>query len=195
MTDRVEDHGPEATAVAGQARSWRTLNDRTRPWDGGWVGVSLAGVGYAARTQLRRRAHALAWLGFRRLRPGLFVRPDNLMGGVSAIRAQLHTFGLDEKAAVFALRDLDPVEDARARRLWPTARLRASYRVARATLDPLLPSEVFPAEDRDRLVETMSRYDRAGRRLWVRFLGRHGVLPQPAGSADRHLCVVAGGRE
>ena len=37
-------------------------------------------------------------------------------------------------------------------------------------LDPLLPTEMAPTQERDRLVETMKHYDKTGRVLWWRYM-------------------------
>ncbi len=58
------------------------------PWRGGWVGVHTAGLERGDRTRLRRRERALQFLGLRALDAHLFVRPDNLKGGVDAVRAE-----------------------------------------------------------------------------------------------------------
>ncbi len=50
-------------------------------------------------------------------------------------------------------------------------------------LDPLLPEPIVPAGERRRLVETMKRYDRLGRRVWKGWLGSDAPAPRdlPAG--------------
>jgi phenylacetic acid degradation operon negative regulatory protein len=127
--------GPGAQAVSRQVASWRDLGARMRPWDGGWLAVHTAGLGRTNRTQLRRRTRALSWLGFRELRPDLAVRPDNLTGGVDAVRTQLRALGLEPDALVFLVAGLDEATDERARRLWPVTRLVAGHRSARLALE------------------------------------------------------------
>ena len=215
--------GPGAEAVSRQVASWRDLGARMRPWDGGWLAVHTAGLGRANRTQLRRRTRALSWLGFRELRPGLVVRPDNLAGGVDAVRTQLRALGLEPDALVFLVSRLDQPTDERARRLWPVTRLVAGQRNARLALerseqrlpalpearamvesfelggnairqlalDPLLPEALLPGRERELLLETMLRYDRAGRACWARFLAGFGVGGRTAG--ETRQTVAAGG--
>jgi phenylacetic acid degradation operon negative regulatory protein len=122
--------GAGASAVGRQIARWRSTEEAHRPWDGGWVGVF--GV-TRARTD-RAGMRALRFLAFRELLPGLHVRPDNLVGGVPAVREQLHGLGLSRDMIVAAVRDLDPAAEARARTLWDVARLRAAYRRTCATL-------------------------------------------------------------
>jgi phenylacetic acid degradation operon negative regulatory protein len=217
--------GPGAHAVSRQVASWRDLDARMRPWDGGWLAVHTAGLGRGNRTQLRRRTRALSWLGFRELRPGLVVRPDNLAGGVDAVRTQLRALGLEPDALVFVVAGFDEATDGRARRLWPVTRLLAGHRSARLVLersdrrlsalpearamvesfelggnairqlalDPLLPDALLPGHERELLLETMRRYDRAGRACWSRFLGGFGVGGRPGTAAEIRQTLAAGG--
>lgn len=127
--------GPRARAVSRQVASWRTLDARLRPWDGGWIGVHTGAARGAGRTRMRRARRALDWLGFRELRPGLALRPDNLADGVGGARERLTALGLDPDAPVFAVRELDAATDHAARRLWPAARLVAGYRTTRRALE------------------------------------------------------------
>lgn len=218
--------GPRAEAVSRRVASWRDLAARMQPWNGGWLGVHTAGLGRGDRTRLRRRTRALDWLGFRELRPGLAVRPDNLAGGVDEVRSQLRALGLEPEAPVFFVGSLDGATDAEARHLWPAARLVAGYRSARLALerserrlaalpesramvesfqlgghgirqlalDPLLPDALLPGRERELLLETMRRYDRAGRACWSRFLGGFGVVPRPGTPAEIRQSVAAGGK-
>ena len=139
--------GPRAQAVSRQVASWRTLDGRRRPWDGGWIGVHTAGWRGAARSRLRPRRRALDWFGFRDLRAGLALRPDNLADGVTGVRERLGALGLDRETPVFRLHDLEASADAAARRLWPVTRMIGGYRTARLGLErserrlPALPEE------------------------------------------------------
>ncbi len=123
--------GPEAGAVHARIRSWRRLEEEYRPWEGCWVAVHLSGAD--ARTRLRRQ-RALHLLGFRPLEPGLELRPDNLRGGVEAVRRDLVALGLDAAAPVFRVDALDPATEARARRLWKADALVQGYRSTVARL-------------------------------------------------------------
>lgn len=125
---------PAAAPVQRHVAGWMAMDERVVTWRGGWVGVHTAGLARADRAGRRRRERALHWLGFRALAPGLFVRPDNLRGGVDAVREELQALGLEAAAPVFAIAQLDPATEARARRLWDTAALRRAYRDAAAAL-------------------------------------------------------------
>lgn len=119
--------GPNATGLAAEVGTWRRAGQRLRDWNGGWIAVHVGNLGRSDRVALRARDRALALLGLRELDRGLFVRPDNLEGGVTAVRERLHKLGLDGDAAVFVVRDLDPHRETRARQLWDGAALTRGY--------------------------------------------------------------------
>jgi phenylacetic acid degradation operon negative regulatory protein len=127
--------GARAEAVGTQIASWRKIDERVRPWSGGWVGVHTAGLGRSERRAVKRRGRAFRFLGFRELRPELLIRPDNLAGGAVAVREQLHRLGLEPEAPVFALRELDTRFEGRARKLWDVEALRGAYRSSREAVE------------------------------------------------------------
>jgi len=119
--------GAAAGAVSEQVRSWRSLEDGVGPWDKSWVAVEPARLERGDRCAARRRDQALRLLGMRPLTQRLYVRPDNLAGGVEAVRARLAALGVGPGTLVFRLSALDAVSDARARGLWDARALEAAY--------------------------------------------------------------------
>jgi len=118
--------GAGVAAVSGEIRGWRRLDARMVPWRGGWIGVQEA---TAVRGVARARSgQALRLLGFRPLTDGLQVRPDNLDGGVRAVRDRLAGLGLAPGSLVVGLSDLDPATEARARTLWDVRELAEAQR-------------------------------------------------------------------
>jgi len=126
--------GDNASSVLGQVASWRATESRLRPWKQGWIGVHTATVPRSDRRSRRKMERALRFLGFRELDRGLEVRPDNLAGGVSAVRDRLQELGLDQTVAVFGMSDLDDDRARRAVRLWDVEALAEGYRRTLATL-------------------------------------------------------------
>jgi len=124
--------GDRAEAVNRLATSWRAAERGVRSWSGDWVAVASGGL---TRTRQLAGVRALAFLGCRELRPGLAVRPDNLVGGVDAARQHLRELGLDAGADVFGLHDLAADTARRAAALWDTAALRLGYRRTIADLE------------------------------------------------------------
>jgi len=132
--------GRKAVDLADDVRAWRAVESRVRKWTGKWVGVHSGALGRSDRAALRQRDRALALLGFRELERGLFIRPDNLVGGVAEVRARLYKLGLDSEAAVFILDALDDEREARARTLWNGKALTRSYLQWRQRLEKWLGS-------------------------------------------------------
>lgn len=120
--------------VQSQVESWTDIEQRLVPWTGAWVAVHTGGLPRSDRKAARRRARAFEFLGFRELEPGLWIRPDNLRGGVAASRLRLHELGLEDSAPIFRITDLGAVEE-RAAKLWQVDELRNSYRRTRGDLE------------------------------------------------------------
>jgi len=173
-----------AEPVGKQVTTWRDVEERVRPWDGGWIGVHTAAVQRSERRAHRHGDRALRFLGFERFDAGLHLRPDNLVGGVETVRQHLHELGLDRKAMVFRISDLDPHADQRARRLWDTAALRSGYRTSLAALTKsarrlaALPSD-------EALVESFVLGGRVIRQLVL-----DPLLPEPLIPADERRALV-----
>lgn len=124
----------DAWPVQRHVASWAGMEDRTATWNGGWVGVHLSSTGRRGIASERRR-RALAFMGFGRLEPGLWIRPDNLKGGVGEQRGRLRELGLDEKSRVFGLSELDTETERSAMGLWDTKALEKSYRTLQKKLE------------------------------------------------------------
>jgi phenylacetic acid degradation operon negative regulatory protein len=124
-----------AHELADDVATWRSAEQRMRPWEGGWLAVHTAGLGRSDRVALRRRSRALAMLGFRELEGGLYLRPDNIEDSVDAVRKRLHTLGLEKQAPVFVAGQFDATREAAIRKLWDGKALNASYRKLRTQLE------------------------------------------------------------
>lgn len=120
--------------VQRHVSSWTRLEQRCVTWRGQWCGVYLSRPSRIGRQETRRRGRALDFLGLRELEPGLWVRPDNLSGGVVDLRERLVELGLDVSSRVFAIQQLDGDTDERARGLWDTEALLEAYRDQRQRL-------------------------------------------------------------
>lgn len=122
---RLNRSGP---ALARDVDHWEQKGSQTVAWRGHWLAVQDAGVLRSDKTAWRRHSLALELRGLAAFRPGLQVRPDNLRGGVAAVRAQLLELGLSPQALVFRLDGLDPARQEEACRLWDVDALEAEYR-------------------------------------------------------------------
>lgn len=212
-----------ARPVQRRVTAWSRMDERVVAWRGGWVAAHVAGLPKGARARAKRHRRALGFAGMRELSSGLYVRPDNLQGGVSTVRAELVELGMEAGALVCALSELDAATEARARTLWDadslddeylemTARLAKSgaevdavpleqavvecfllggRAIRQLAYDPLLPEPIVRPALRRALVEEMRRYDRAGRRIWRKFMRAQGA-PAPASLLSfRHVEVLS----
>ncbi len=119
--------GPGAKVVNEKIHGWRKVAERVGPWDGSWMAAFTADLSRTDRPALRRRLRALRYLGFEELKPGLFLRPNNLTPGIEGAREELEALGLDTEALVFRVDDLSPAGERRARALWDGASLEHAY--------------------------------------------------------------------
>ncbi len=132
-SDEVATDGAGHYRLAGhlldrQVRQQASRAGRTRPWSGTWV-VVIAQPGSPADVRVaRRRAMGLARMG--ELRDGVWVRPDNLEGGLDPVAS-----------AGLVLRDARPEDDgaALAARLWDLDGWRRRADELLAALDGLPP--------------------------------------------------------
>ncbi len=116
-----------ANELAADVATWRTAGQRTVPWSGQQITVHCGALGRSDRVALRRRDRALQMLGFRELDRDLFVRPDNLQGGVEEVRRRLYMLGLEREASVFLTMAFDAAREDRILRLWQEAALDDTY--------------------------------------------------------------------
>lgn len=130
--------GANAAGLAEDVSTWRVAESRVGEWSGAWITVYCGGLGRSNRAALSRRDRALEMLGFRELDHECFIRPDNLVGGVVAVRERLFKLGLDEGAAVFLATAFDAEREKRARTLWDGKALTRSYRKTREQLEKWL---------------------------------------------------------
>jgi phenylacetic acid degradation operon negative regulatory protein len=183
--------GQAVAAMSQRLRSWRDLDTRAGEWKGDWIAVHRATLG---RGPARRRCEkAFELLGFRELEPGLAIRPNNLQGGVDAVRAQLIALALgpvsDANASsgrdggqtavgrgllgrVFLSSRFDPTSDLEARSLWDADALAEQTRAESLALQASV--KRLPAlSAEDAMTETFLVGGRA-----LRFLTRHPLLPE-----------------
>ncbi len=136
LAGRGEYRLGEATrALTAQVTGWRDLEKQVRRWDGAWACVQLGDLARTDRAALRRRERALRLTGFRELGRGFAIRPDNLAGGVAALREQLVGLGVEDRALVFRATDFDDATERRARGLWDAEHLDRTYRATTARVE------------------------------------------------------------
>ncbi len=176
---------PTAAGFATEIAAWRDTEKRLRRWTGQYVAAHVGALGRSDRVALRRRDRALRLLGFRELEPYLHLRPDNLEGGVEAVRARLLALGLDDGASVFLAAGFDAKRDARVRALWDGRALGAGYETTRRELERWL-AQAGDLEPDVAARESFLAGDRA-----IRQLVFDPLLPEPLVDVDARRAFVA----
>ncbi len=197
--------GSEALELAGEVATWRSAEQRIRPWTGAYVAVHAGALSRSDRSALKRRQRALDLLGFRELQRGLFLRPDNIERDVGAVRARLCSLGLEPQASVFLSSAWAAPQTQAIHALWDGVALNERYRQLRQQLedwltrsaelepeeaaresfilggkairqvvfDPWLPAPLVDETARHAFLDTVRRYDAAGRAIWQRIFHQH----------------------
>ena len=130
--------GPKATSLASEVATWRNAEQRVRTWKGDWLAAHTGAMKRADRTALRARQRALELVGLRELQRDLYLRPNNLAGGVASMRERLEKLDPEFDAPVFVVRDLDSAREKRARSLWNGRALSLLYATTRRKLEAWL---------------------------------------------------------
>lgn len=130
--------GPAARDLAQEVAAWRDVERRLSHWDGHYIAVHCGGLGRSDRSAVHRRQQALNMHGFAELDKGLYVRPDNLAGGITDLRDRLLRLGLEAHALVFRADQFQGQSPNRLRALWGAHQLDQIYRDLRTQLDTWL---------------------------------------------------------
>ena len=126
--------GPAAQSLAQDVSHWRHTAQRLRPWNGHFVAVHCGALARSDRAATRQRERALHLLGFGELQRDFWLRPDNIEADIAAIRARLHTLGLEREALVCGCGSLDTATEATVDALWDGAALNQGYRATQERL-------------------------------------------------------------
>lgn len=118
----------DGSSLFRDVENWLRKEQQAVPWSGHWIGVADGAVPRRHKVSWRRHERALALRGFRPLRAGVHLRPDNLVGGIGAVREDLHGLGMAPQALVLGVTGLSGEDDNRARGLWDRGALETQYR-------------------------------------------------------------------
>lgn len=119
---------PDRNSLLKDVENWISKEHKSSPWKGGWIGVHDSGVARSKRVEWRAHERALSLRGFERIFDGLAIRPNNLLGGLPALKQDLRELGLAKKSHVLLIEQLSPEDHDLGCNLWDRKRLRAQYR-------------------------------------------------------------------
>lgn len=130
--------GPAALDLAQEVSAWRNVESRIQHWDGHYIAVHCGGLARSDKPTQSKRQQAFKLHGFAELDKGLFIRPDNLTGGIDEIRQRLHQLGLEAGAIVFRADQFGPSHQNRLRTLWHNLDLNQRYAAVQQQLEAWL---------------------------------------------------------
>ncbi len=110
--------GHASEPLQRRLRDWRNVLSRRVEWNGAWLLAVVGAADRADRNLWRRTLRAFDFNGFAEAEPGLWVRPDNLVGGAQAARERLSDFGYGDRLFVASATGLDRARDEQYRGLW-----------------------------------------------------------------------------
>ncbi len=113
--------------IAAAVRGWRVLEASVVRWSGAWVGALLGSAGGGGASPDRGLFEGLG--GLRRFRDdaALYVRPDNLEGGVEGARRRLRALFGGAAVQVFGVSDLAPSDLDRCKQAFECEALNRRY--------------------------------------------------------------------
>jgi phenylacetic acid degradation operon negative regulatory protein len=180
---------------ARDVERWRTVEARTRPWDGGWLVALVHGVPRSKRALRGQTERALRHRGFRELRRDAFMRPANLRASLAEIDDDLKSLGASASIDLLRATELGfapplgpwRIGEHTSRLASACARMdalleraprdpvdacKAFWLVGRdvirlVNIDPLLPAELADAEVRRRLLARLPSFFVRGRGEWA----------------------------
>lgn len=115
-------------ALRAEIQHWRDRDNQLVKWDGDWLAVACGNLAAEGSTQFRRQQRALSLRGMQRWRPGIWVRPNNLRGGLEQLTADLQALELDAVQGSFLIRDADSACQQELSTLWDQLSLNKAYR-------------------------------------------------------------------
>ncbi|WP_323844712.1 PaaX family transcriptional regulator C-terminal domain-containing protein [Microbulbifer magnicolonia] len=177
------------STLLGDIENWLRMEERAVPWNGQWLGVSDAAVPRRQKVAWRRHLKALALRGFELLQEGFWVRPDNIKGSATGLRADLQSLGLAHGALVMSLTALDESNELRARSLWDSQALEHQYRaMLEALRDSRRQLEKAP-------LESAARESLLLGRAAIRLILHDPLLPDELMAGNRRRELIAAMRE
>ena len=173
-----------ATAIQLEAQHWQDIEQRLQDWNGTWCAVLTDNLAAEGSTQFRTQTRALALRGLQRWRPGIWVRPNNLLGGTDKLAEELVSLGLDAMRGHCQITQGDQACESGLRALWNSNALEKDYRKNIKQLigaSKRLQKPRFPAV----LIETVELGSNT-----IRALLKDPLLPDDIASGDNRRQLI-----
>lgn len=183
------------------SRSWRAHIAEPMPWNGHWILASWADNTSLSRNETLTREAQLSRYGFKKWRPQLFVRPDNLDGSIPAMRQRLARWPGTAQITLSQMSEAEAELETQLFSLWaePSADYQSLERMLKGSRhriqdkadattaaevlslgrlaiksllrDPRLPKPLKQLEALVALGKEAQAYEQFGMTIWNRYLG------------------------
>ena len=117
----------DSIAMRNEIQRWQYLEAQLRPWQGDWCALVTGNLAADSSTRFRAQSRALKLRGLRRWRPGIWLRPNNLAGGLDQLCKDVSALGLDTIAGSYLMSETDPNCETSVRSLWHTKAINRDY--------------------------------------------------------------------
>ncbi|MEH6551636.1 MAG: hypothetical protein V7711_11640 [Pseudomonadales bacterium] len=171
-------------AMGREIERWRVLDESLVPWRGDWCAVLTQNLAEEGSTQLRAQTRALQLRGLQRWRPGLWVRPNNLSGGIDKLINDLTALGLDAIRGHFLIHAADDSAALELRQLWDIPLLNTQYSQRLLALESAASNT-----SNQSLSETLVQYMELGSDT-IRLLLKDPLLPDELVHAEQRRSLV-----
>ena len=159
-----------AEKLRAEIQRWQHIERQRQPWNDDWATIICGNLAAESSAQFRSQSRALALRGMRRWRPGVWVRPNNLSGGLPGLISDLQSLGLDAIQGSFLINNADENTVQELLSLWDISALEQDYvkrlSAVRAAITRLI------APQPELLIETMELGSDT-----IRFLLKDPLLP------------------
>lgn len=172
-----------AEQLRTEIQRWQHIESQRQPWQNDWATILCGNLAAESSAQFRRQSRALSLRGLRRWRPGVWVRPDNLKGGLPRLITDLQSLGLDAIQGSFLVNNADADTEQELLSLWDTESLNREYHTRLADIRAATRRLVAPRPGL--LIETMELGSDT-----IRFLLKDPLLPDGlTDSQCRHALI------
>lgn len=171
--------------LRSEIQRWQYIEQQRCPWQQDWAAIICGNLAAESSAQFRSQSRALALRGMRRWRPGLWLRPNNLNGGLSKLTTDLQSLGLDAIQGSFLISDTATSTEQELFSLWDTQALNREYQQRLSDVRSATKRLVAPRAPL--LIETMELGSST-----IRFLLKDPLLPDDLTNTEcRHALIEA----
>ncbi|MBP8019297.1 MAG: PaaX family transcriptional regulator [Hylemonella sp.] len=174
---------PQTHGLSREVTGWFEREAQLVDWCGQWLACEDSSLARTQRTAYAQHQRALGLLGFAALTPCLWVRPDNLIGGLAAAQQHAQDLGVGKIALLFQVAQFGQGAPE-VNKLWPVNELERRYGQLHLAV------ETGMRRMERQAARTVARESMVLCRSVVRTLLRDPLLPSELASADARKALT-----